>query len=346
MENNSFFENYPKKKKLSERCKQPKFWAISIVAIFVLFFLILFLKELKNAISPEELKESIKIVYQNSKWVNKKVSPYEVTIVPSITIKIKNIGKRALKNIRYSGDFLYKEGGGLLGDGITPMYTKPLDPGKTSEEILIKSFHGYTASSKKAFTTNKQKWKKIKVKIFARISSALVKIGEYPIKQEIEGIKNIPGSESEEKETEKVKITKQLRNSIQVVWNDTKWIYKKSTHKEIIIVPKISIKVKNLGENPVKNISFKGDFEVENTGESFGYGSTIALKKQLIHNNVSDIIHIRAEYGYSIPSIQALEQNKSKIKKIKVRLYAKSKNSEDVLLGIYSIKQIVKQDED
>ena len=346
MGNNSFFENYPKKKKLSERCKQPKFWAISIVVIFVLFFLMLFLKELTTRINPEELKESIKIVYQNSKWVNKKVSPYEVTIVPSITIKIKNIGKKALKNIRYSADFLYTDGGGLLGDGITQMYTKPLDPGKTSEKILIKSLHGYKASSKKAFTTNKQKWKKIKVKIFARIRSVLIKIGEYPIKQEIEGIKNIPGSESEEKETEKAKITKQLRNSIQVVWNDTKWIYKKSIHKEIIIVPKISIRVKNLGDNPIKNISFKGNFEVENTGESFSYGSTIALKKQLIHNNVSDIIHIIAEYGYSVPSIQALEQNKSNIKKIEVRLYAKSKNSEDVLLGIYLIKQIVKQDKD
>jgi len=149
--------------------------------------------------------EQLKIVSQNSIWVNKKISPYEVTIVPSITIKIKNIGKKPLKNVQYSGDFLYKDGGGLLGDGITQIYTTPLDPGKTSEEILIKSSHGYKASSKKAFITNKKKWKEIKVKVFARISSVLVKIGEYPIKQEIEGIKNIPGSESEEKEAEKEK---------------------------------------------------------------------------------------------------------------------------------------------
>jgi hypothetical protein len=346
MGNNNFFENYPKKKKFSEIYKQSKFWVILVFAIFVLLFLTLFLRELKNTTIPEKLKESIKIVSQNSKWVNKKVSPYGVTIVPSITIKIKNIGKKPLKNVRYSGVFLYKEGGGQLGDGITRMYTTPLDPGETSEEILIKSFHGYKASSKKAFIINKKKWKEIKVKVFAEKSSVLVKIGEYPIKQEIDGIEDILISESEEEGTEKTKITNQLRNSIQVIWNKTKWIYKKATHKEIIIVPAISIKVKNLGENPIHNISFKGDFEIENTGESFGHGNTIALKKPLIHNNISNIIHVRAEYGYSIPSIQDLEQNKSNIKKIKVKLYAKSKNSENILLGIYPIKQIVKQDED
>ncbi len=49
---------------------------------------------------------------------------------------------------------------------------------------------GYQASSKAAFIRNIQNWKRVQVKILAKIKdSNYVLLATYPIKQEIEGVR-------------------------------------------------------------------------------------------------------------------------------------------------------------
>ena len=120
------------------------------------------------------------------------------------------------------------------------------------------------------------------------------------------------------------------------------WIYKTYSPKKIVIVPSIRIKVKNLGESPLHYVSFKGHFELESTGKPFSQGTKIALEEPLSPQKISEEIYIKAEYGYSVSSMDALERNKATIEKIKVRVFAKTKDSEDVLLGIFPIKGMIK----
>ena len=55
--------------------------------------------------------------------------------------------------------------------------------------LFIKSFYGYTASSKEAFIKNSQEWKKVKAKIFAKSKgSEYVLLGVFSVEQTLEGV--------------------------------------------------------------------------------------------------------------------------------------------------------------
>lgn len=343
---NDIFKQYIKEKRtFSNFWKQPKFWPVLVLVIAGLFLIIqLYLSNLRT-LSAEELKKSIQITWNESKWVNKEVNPYGVTIVPSISIKIKNVGKKAIRNIKFVGVFEFEESGDQLSDGFTPAFRKALKPGITSEEILIKALNGYKASSKEAFLKNKEKWKKVRVKIFAKSSAGFAQIGTFPVNQTIEGIEFEYKPESQLDKSEKKFVTDQLRKSIQIVWHDSAWVYKKAISEEIIFVPSITIKVKNIGETPLHFVSLKGNFEKEKSGELFSQGITIALSEPLSPRKTSDDIFIKAEYGYTASSIETLERDQYQIEKLKVRLFAKTKLSDDVLLGIFPIKSVIKSSE-
>jgi len=345
-EKDNFFQQYIKEKKtLFNFWKQPKFWPVLAIFIVGLFLIIqLYISNLKT-LSAEELKKSIQITWNDSRWINKEVTPYGVTIVPSINIKIKNVGEKPIRNIKFVGVFLFEDSGDQLSDGFTPAFKKALNPGKTSEEILIKALNGYKATSKAAFLKNKEKWKKVKVKIFAKTSAGFAQIGIFPVNQTIEGIQLEYKTETGLDDSEEKYLTDQLRKSIQIIEHASAWVYKKAVAKEIIFVPSITIKVKNIGKTPLHYISIKGNFEKEKTGDLFSQGITIALSEPLSPQKTSEDIIIKAEYGYTVTSLKALEQNRNQIEKIKVRLFAKTKLSGDVLLGIFPIKGVIKRAE-
>lgn len=337
------FDHYLKKKKtFSQLIKQPKFWSILIVAIVGIYLIFQFFLTSARSLSTQELKASIEIVWHETSWVNKEVTPYGVTIVPSITLKIKNIGTKPLKYVKFIGIFLFEENEKQLSDGFISVFRKPLEPGETSEEIFIKAFNGYKAKSKESFFKNKTGWKKVKVKVFAGTSSTPALLGIFSVKQEIEGLEAGDISESQSEASEKTYLTDELRKSIQIVWNESYWIYQKYSQEGIIVVPFIRIKVKNTGTAPLRYISFRGDFQLVSSGKPFSQGITIGLEDPLSPGKISDEIRIPAEYGYSVPSLEALEKNKTMMEKVKVRVTAKTKVSSEVLLGIFPVKGIIK----
>ena len=344
MENEqNVFNHYLKKKKtLSQVVRQPKFWSILIVIIVGMYLLFQFFLTNARSLSTKELKESIEIVWHQTSWVNKDVTPYGVTIVPSIVLKIKNVGTKPLKYVKFIGIFLFEENEQQLSDGFISVFKNALNPGETSEEIFIKAFNGYKAKSKESFFRNKTGWKKVKVKVFAGTSSTPALLGEFSVKQEIEGLEAGDIADSQTEESEKAYLTEELRKSIQIVWNESHWIYKTYSQEGIVVVPFIRIKVKNTGTAPLRFISFRGDFQLTNSGKPFSQGITIGLEDPLSPDKISDEIRIPAEYGYSVSSMDALEKNKTMMEKVKVRVMAKTKVSGEILLGIFPIKGIIK----
>jgi hypothetical protein len=189
-ENNDLF------KEITERTpffKQTKFWASLLLVIIGLVLILLFYKTvIQDTMTDKEIARSIQIVWHDSIWVDKKVRPDEAIIVPAIAFKIKNTGSRPLQYVGFNCIFIFEDSGENLTDGYVETVKKPLLPGQVSDEIFVKGFFGYRATSKAAFIKNIPNWKAVKVKIYAKSkNSGQVLLGIFPIQKKIEGIKII-----------------------------------------------------------------------------------------------------------------------------------------------------------
>jgi hypothetical protein len=181
--------------------KQTKFWASLLIFFIGLTLVLLFYKTvIQDTMTAKEVTESIQIVWHDSIWVDKKVRPDEATIVPSFTFKIKNTGRRPLQYVSFNCIFIFEETGENLTDGLAEAVKKPLLPGQVSDEIFVKGFFGYRATSKAAFIKNMPNWKAVKVKVYAMSkNSGQVLLGIFPIEKKIAGIKIIYQGQEESK---------------------------------------------------------------------------------------------------------------------------------------------------
>ncbi len=345
MTDDKLFAEYSEKKPggVSGFFKNPKSWVIVIMAAAALILAVAYIINLSAGMTAKEVKNSIEVAEYDTLWVDKEITPQEVKIVPAIRFKIKNTGRRPLQFVDIEAVFSFVETGNVHSDGMASILKeKPLQPGEISEVVFIKSLYGYSATSRAAFMQNKEEWKPMEVKLFARAKgSGLVRVGDvYPVKQVIEGYdetvkpgEELPGDYQDE-------ATRQLAQSLQVTEQDSQWVDKASTAKEVIIVPSITVEVKNTGQKPLQYLYFKGVFKYEDTGEILSEGITAALEDPLAPGDTSKPYQVKADFGYSASSKEAFFQGtEQRWKQLKVHLYAKSKESQQyALLGIFPIK--------
>lgn len=196
-ENNGLFQGIGEKKPFY---KNGKFWAsILLVAVGIALALLFYKTVIEDTMTDKEVAESVQVVWHDSIWVDKMVRPDEATIVPSFTFKIKNTGKRPLQYVGFNCIFMFAETGENLTDGFVEAVKQPLAPGEVSDEIFVKGFYGYRATSKAAFIKNMPNWKPVKVKVYAKSkNSGQVLLGTFPIQKKIEGVKVVyEGQETE-----------------------------------------------------------------------------------------------------------------------------------------------------
>lgn len=196
-ENNGLFQEIGEKKPLYQN---GKFWAsILLVAVGIALALLFYKTVIEDTMTDKEVAESVQVVWHDSIWVDKMVRPDEATIVPSFSFKIKNTGKRPLQYVGFNCIFLFADTGENLTDGFVEAVKRPLAPGEVSDEIFVKGFYGYRATSKAAFIKNMPNWKPVNVKVYAKSkNSGQVLLGTYPIQKKIEGVKVVyEGQEAE-----------------------------------------------------------------------------------------------------------------------------------------------------
>jgi hypothetical protein len=345
MTGDKIFEEYLEKKPggIAGFPKKGKTWVIIISIVAAVILAVIFFKSLSDTMSSEEVKKSVEIAWYDTLWVDKGVTPQEVTIVPAVKVKIKNVGKRPLKYMDIAAVFEFVESGTVHSDGMARVLTRePLMPGETSEEILVKSLYGYSASSRAAFMQNKEEWKKMQVKLFVRArGSGLVPVGEiYAVKQVIEGFDGTGAPGDQMSRDYQDEATRELAYSIRIVEQDSLWVDKVAAADQVIIVPSITVEIKNVGEKPLQYLYFKGVFKYGDTGEILSEGITAALKTPLAPGAASEPIEIKSDFGYTASSKEAFfKGTEQRWKLLKVDLYAKSKESQYALLGIFPIKQ-------
>lgn len=335
-ENENIFKDYlGEKKSFSDFFRQPKSWLLLFSIVLAIIFVVLFYKYvILDTMGAKELAESIKVVDYDTKWVEKESTADEVKIVPSITFKIKNTGKRPLEYVTFEGVFEIEESGKVLSDGVAQsFFDKPLMPGEVSDNIFIKAFFGYSGRTKASIMENKE-WKQIRVKIFARAKgSTPVAIGEiYPIKKIIEGVpEKKVASESFEK----------IGKTLRIVTQNSIWVDRLRSAQKSIIVPSITFQVKDVGNEPIQDVIFKGEFFFQDNNEKLSEGIAEALTEPLTPGATSDEITLRSELGYEATSKAAFVRNPQNWRHVNVKIYAKQQDFDYVLLGTYPIQQEV-----
>ncbi len=132
---------------------------------------------------------------------------------------------------------------------------------------------------------------------------------------------------------------KEVAESVQVVWHDSIWVDKMVRPDEATIVPSFSFKIKNTGKRPLQYVGFNCIFLFADTGENLTDGFVEAVKRPLAPGEVSDEIFVKGFYGSRATSKAAFIKNMPNWKPVNVKVYAKSKNSGQVLLGTYPIQK-------
>jgi len=298
-----------------------------------------------DIMTPEEVSKSIEVVWQDTKWLDKDVTPNEVKVVPSIRFKIKNVGLKTLEYVNFEGVFRIEDTDKELGSGGALEFKDGLEPGEKSGEIFIKSNFGYAGSSKANIMKNKE-WKQVRVTLYARTkgSGPAVFGDTYTVKKVIEGLTDTPDASAKGEKTElQEKSFEKIGKVLQIFEQDSVWVEKSRilTSKKVTIVPSITLRVKNVGTEPMQDVIFKGEFLFEDTGEKLSEGTAMALKKALGPGEISKDISIRSDLGYDGKSKAAFVRNPRDWRRVKVKIFAKQLDYEYVLLGIYPIQQKV-----
>lgn len=92
--------------------RQTKFWLMLFVVFSGAILLLIFSRSvIRETWSAAEVGRSVQIVGYESKWVDKKIKPDQAIIVPAISFRIKNVGKRPLQYVDFQAVFAFVEGG-------------------------------------------------------------------------------------------------------------------------------------------------------------------------------------------------------------------------------------------
>jgi hypothetical protein len=183
------FEEYLKPKRY-----KPRFWVwVTLVISAIILVIVYKITVIDTAINPEELKPSIEIFNLDSQWVVlEEIDTKEfkgIVLVPQISFQVRNIGNVVLRNVYFLGEFRLLDRAKNLGEGSQMAFRKPLNPGETSERIVLTCGAGYRASSKTAFKNNIKEWKRAMVEIYVKTgSSKLIFLKIFYITRKIEGL--------------------------------------------------------------------------------------------------------------------------------------------------------------
>jgi len=131
----------------------------------------------------------------------------------------------------------------------------------------------------------------------------------------------------------------EVMKSIQIVGHESQWVDKKGRPDEAIIVPSFTFKIKNTGDRALQHVGFNCIFIFAESGENLTDGYVTAIQEPLPPGETSAEIFVKGFFGYSASSKPAFIKNMANWKEVKVKIYAKTKNSGQVLLGIFPIEK-------
>jgi len=139
----------------------------------------------------------------------------------------------------------------------------------------------------------------------------------------------------------KVMSSEELKNSIEVLDYTSVWVskYYQPWPPRLILVPQISFRIKNIGPKPLNYVNFNAVFNFKGDPENFGDAFMAAIRaKAVLPGETSPVITLKSNLGVDGKNLAGIRDNPG-WEQAQVRLFAISKGSHPVLLGVFDVSR-------
>lgn len=137
--------------------------------------------------------------------------------------------------------------------------------------------------------------------------------------------------------------TDELKKTIEIIDVETKWVskYYQPWPPRLLLVPVLSFRVKNIGVEPLTYVNFNAIFKFKGDPENLGDNFLAAVRgKAIPAGDVSDVITLKSNFGVEGKSVESIRNN-PQWKPVGVRLFARSKGSQFVLIGEWDVSRTI-----
>ncbi len=135
--------------------------------------------------------------------------------------------------------------------------------------------------------------------------------------------------------------SEELKSSIEVLDYTSTWVskYYQPWPPRLILVPQISFRIKNIGPKPLNYVNFNAVYQFKGDPENFGDSFRAAIRSKAVPpGGTSDVIVLKSNLGVEGKNLAGIRDN-PQWKRAFVRLFAISKGSHPVLLGVYDVSR-------
>jgi len=132
-----------------------------------------------------------------------------------------------------------------------------------------------------------------------------------------------------------------LKASIEVIDYTSAWVskYYQPWPPRLILVPQISFRIKNIGAKPLSYVNFNAVYQFKGDPENFGDAFRASIRGQAIPpGGTSDVIVLKSNLGVEGKNLAGVRDN-PQWKQAFVRLFAISRGSRPVLLGVWDVSR-------
>jgi hypothetical protein len=133
----------------------------------------------------------------------------------------------------------------------------------------------------------------------------------------------------------------ELKGTIEVMDYTSTWVskYYQPWPPRLILVPQISFRIKNIGTKPLNYVNFNAVYQFKGDPENFGDAFRASIRgKAIPPGGTSDLIVLKSNLGVEGKNLAGIRDN-PEWKPAFVRLFAISKGSTPVLLGVYDVSR-------
>jgi hypothetical protein len=133
----------------------------------------------------------------------------------------------------------------------------------------------------------------------------------------------------------------ELKAAVEVTDYSSAWVskYYQPWPERLILVPQISFRIKNTGAKPLTYVNFNAVYNFKGDPENFGDAFMAAIRgKAVPPGGTSDLIVLKSNLGVDGKNLAGIRDN-PQWKQAEVRLFASSKGSTPVLLGVYDVSR-------
>jgi hypothetical protein len=137
--------------------------------------------------------------------------------------------------------------------------------------------------------------------------------------------------------------SEELKASIEMTDVETKWVskYYQPWPPRLILVPVVSFRVKNVGTKPLEHVNFNAIFKFKGDPENLGDNFLAAIRGKAVNpGETSEAITLKSNFGVEGKTVASFKDS-VQWKPTEVKIFARSKGSQFVLLGEWDISRTI-----